>query len=358
MATPDGQPLPPGPAVSSTTHDMHVDGLVKENGEEHDMMGADYAQHSSAAQGGGMAMGGGGGGGGEDQEPEPERPYPCEVCGRKFIRATHLRRHMRIHTGEKPFACHICGRRYARGDYLRAHIHAHRRDKIHKCKHCGEVFHDLTRFADHCRLLHKDLSDEFGNPKPPPESSPPPPSFSSASFLETSLVADEAEEITVVPSINMMDLPPSVPITLVTLPEMSDQDIRGPPEDTPTTSGTSHALPTPNHTPMTSPELQQLAQLQALAAQTDGHAHHQPHPHHMPVQNGQITTADTTNEVMVFSHAPHGGKATPISYIDSVTQYIYADNASSSNHGNATTIFPTPQPSPLINQNPHPHSSR
>ena len=65
---------------------------------------------------------------------EPERPFPCSVCGRKFIRATHLRRHMRIHTGEKPFFCHICGRRYARGDYLRAHIHAHRREKFHKCE--------------------------------------------------------------------------------------------------------------------------------------------------------------------------------------------------------------------------------
>lgn len=92
-----------------------------------------------------------------------ERPYACEVCSRKFIRATHLRRHMRIHTGEKPFACHICGRRYARGDYLRAHINAHRRDKVHKCKHCSEIFYDLIRFADHCRVQHRDVEDEFGN---------------------------------------------------------------------------------------------------------------------------------------------------------------------------------------------------
>lgn len=86
---------------------------------------------------------------------EPERPYPCSVCGRKFIRATHLRRHMRIHTGEKPFFCHICGRRYARGDYLRAHIHAHRREKFHKCRVCGEVYHDLSRFSNHC-LSHNE----------------------------------------------------------------------------------------------------------------------------------------------------------------------------------------------------------
>lgn len=103
----------------------------------------------------------------EEQEKKPpaavERPYNCEMCGRKFIRATHLRRHMRIHTGEKPFSCHICGRRYARGDYLRAHINAHRRDKVHKCKHCSEVFYDLTRFANHCRAMHKEVEGEYGN---------------------------------------------------------------------------------------------------------------------------------------------------------------------------------------------------
>ena len=88
-------------------------------------------------------------------QTEPDRPFPCSVCGRKFIRATHLRRHMRIHTGEKPFFCHICGRRYARGDYLRAHIHAHRREKFHKCRVCGEVYHDLARFSNHC-LSHNE----------------------------------------------------------------------------------------------------------------------------------------------------------------------------------------------------------
>ena len=82
---------------------------------------------------------------------EPDRPFSCDQCGRKFIRITHLRRHMRIHTGERPFLCHICGRRYARGDYLRAHIQAHRKERMHKCKVCGEVFLDLMRFSEHCR---------------------------------------------------------------------------------------------------------------------------------------------------------------------------------------------------------------
>ena len=281
------------------------------------------------------------GGGGVNSEEEPERPYPCEVCGRKFIRATHLRRHMRIHTGEKPFACHICGRRYARGDYLRAHISAHRHDKIHECKHCGEIFRDLTRFADHCRLIHKDLDDQYGNPKPPPESSPPPPSYSA--MLEASLVVEEPNEITVVPSLNMMNLGPSssVPITLVTYPEPSEQDISISPvhqnshSDYGRIEQTAH--PTSNHASAASNV--HVVQLKDLA--DEGHI----------IQNGHLQIADTANEVTVFSHSPHG-KTTPISYMDSITQYIYSNSSNHSTSASAGYHAPS-QSSPLLGGHPH-----
>ena len=255
-----------------------------------------------------------------DSSKEPERPFPCEVCGRKFIRATHLRRHMRIHTGEKPFACHICGRRYARGDYLRAHIHAHRRDKIHKCKHCGEVFHDLTRFADHCRIKHKDDDDEFGNPRPPPDMSPPPPIFKT--MLESTLTVESAEEITVVQTASAPLMMPhannamadSVQITLVNVPEPSeDNDV----------IITSCHLPTP---PLSSPELQ-LAHLQTLASQTNSNTH---------IHNGQLPIPDTSNEVTILSQ--------PKAYIDPIAQYMMTNGNHSNNNG---PPFPTPSASPI-----------
>lgn len=250
-------------------------------------------------------------------EVEPERPFPCEVCGRKFIRATHLRRHMRIHTGEKPFACHICGRRYARGDYLRAHIHAHRRDKIHKCKHCGEVFQDLTRFADHCRLLHKDMDDEHGNPRPPPDTSPPP---VINTVFESTLAAESAESITIVPSMPAWETRGDIPITLVNLAEQEDQ------QEVIIGNYPGHPLPTPSHTP----EL---------------HLAHLPHETHSLMSNGQLGIPDTANEVTILSQPPTlSVKPQGVEYMDPVAQYIL------NNSSIASAGFPTPRQSPVIGQ--------
>ena len=87
-----------------------------------------------------------------DNETETKsRRFQCIVCGSKFIRSTHLHRHMRLHTGAKPYACPICRKRFSRTDYMTAHSHSHYTDKLHCCCVCGEVYDNLARFADHCR---------------------------------------------------------------------------------------------------------------------------------------------------------------------------------------------------------------
>ena len=86
-----------------------------------------------------------------EYKKEAEKKFPCNICGRRFSRSSHMRRHMRIHSGEKPYSCHICKRPFARSDYVESHVLSHRRNKIHSCFVCGEAYYDLVRFSDHCQ---------------------------------------------------------------------------------------------------------------------------------------------------------------------------------------------------------------
>lgn len=56
-----------------------------------------------------------------------ERPFLCSWlhCGKKFTRSDELQRHHRTHTGEKRFTCTICGKRFMRSDHLAKHTKTH-----------------------------------------------------------------------------------------------------------------------------------------------------------------------------------------------------------------------------------------
>ncbi|XP_048209382.1 Krueppel-like factor 11 [Perognathus longimembris pacificus] len=56
-----------------------------------------------------------------------EKPFTCgwDGCDKKFARSDELSRHRRTHTGEKKFACPICERRFMRSDHLTKHARRH-----------------------------------------------------------------------------------------------------------------------------------------------------------------------------------------------------------------------------------------
>jgi Zinc finger, C2H2 type len=53
-----------------------------------------------------------------ENETEAAKPFVCSVCGRKFGRGEHLRRHAIAHANVKPFQCKFCQKRFARKYHL------------------------------------------------------------------------------------------------------------------------------------------------------------------------------------------------------------------------------------------------
>jgi hypothetical protein len=79
---------------------------------------------------------------------------PVENCGKLYAKASHVRAHLRRHSGEKPYRCTWgeCSWRFARSDELARHRRSHSGDKPYACRECGKRFARSDHLAKHGRV--------------------------------------------------------------------------------------------------------------------------------------------------------------------------------------------------------------
>ncbi|XP_055306136.1 zinc finger protein 888-like [Sitodiplosis mosellana] len=109
-----------------------------------------------------------------------EKPFPCNICNKRFTQTSNLQRHLKTHTDEYSFSCSVCLRRFAQNVerleheatcdgrhyechlckklstqhkvYLKRHMRVHTGVRPFRCSLCSKKFTRNTGLKNHSKV--------------------------------------------------------------------------------------------------------------------------------------------------------------------------------------------------------------
>ncbi|XP_011644484.1 zinc finger protein 595-like isoform X1 [Pogonomyrmex barbatus] len=81
-----------------------------------------------------------------------DKPYLCDLCGKRFKHSNNLRGHKRIHLDEsikKRHVCDICSNAFRSRFHLREHMNQHNDNRPYSCEQCGKAFCKRIQLRQH-----------------------------------------------------------------------------------------------------------------------------------------------------------------------------------------------------------------